>query len=68
MFKIPHLNSRFRRPSHRDVFEHRSEWANSRELQPPTSDVEGEVTHPKRDQTKQPTSRTSNWRDRESRV
>lgn len=30
------LKLKFRRPSHRDVFEHRGEWADSRELQPPT--------------------------------
>jgi hypothetical protein len=43
MFGFPRkiLTLKFCRPSHRDVFEHRSEWADSRELQSPTSNVEG---------------------------
>jgi hypothetical protein len=43
MFEFPRkiLSLKFRRPSHRDVFEHRGEWADSRELQSPTSNVEG---------------------------
>ena len=38
MFRVSCLT--FQRPSHRDVFEHRHDWANSRELQPPRSGIE----------------------------
>lgn len=55
MFKFPRavLNLKFRRPSHRDVFEHRGEWADSRELQSPT--LEGSDTRDRQEES-QPTS------------
>lgn len=45
------LKLKFRRPSHRDVFEHRGEWADSRELQPPTLE-RSEVRYKKRAHTR----------------